>query len=108
MLTLTGLSAKAFTIAAEAALFTEAYCLPQEAMNALDTAKFWTGIVAGSFAVVALILVGIGMFFSGRRGDGGEMLTKLGWWIGGAVLISAATGIASIFIQVPQNCIPIG
>lgn len=108
MFALTEVGAQALTMAGKTALFTEPYCLPQDAMNALDTAKFWVGIVAGALAVVALILIGIGLFFQGRRGDGGEMLGRLGWWIGGAVLISAAAGLATIFIQVPENCIPIG
>jgi hypothetical protein len=73
-------------------------CLPGQVTTALDTAKFWCMLVGAGLAVVALILVGIGMFFQHRRGDGGEMLKALGWWIGGAVLISAAAGIAAVFI----------
>lgn len=84
----------------------EPYCLPAEAINALDTAKFWTQIVAVALAVVALIMIGIGMFFSARRGDGGEMIKSLGWWIGGVVLIAAASGIVSIFLSPDGNCVP--
>lgn len=86
-------------------VFTAPYCLPAEATNALDTAKFWTQTVAVALAVVALIMVGIGMFFQHRRGDGGEMLKALGWWIAGVVLISAAAGIVSIFLTVPADCV---
>ena len=81
------------------------YCLPADAQNALDTAKFWTQLVAVALAVVALIMVGIGMFFQHRRGDGGQMLSALGWWIGGVVLIAAASGIVSLFLVVPTDCI---
>lgn len=73
-------------------------CMPTQVTTALDTAKFWCTVVAAGLAVVALILVGIGMFFQHRRGDGGEMLKALGWWIGGVVLVSAAAGIATVFI----------
>lgn len=82
------------------------YCLPDAAQNALDTAKFWTQIIAVALGVVALIMIGIGMFFSSRRGDGGEMIKSLGWWIGGVVLIGAASGIVSIFLRPAEGCIP--
>ncbi|MDO4144112.1 hypothetical protein [Clavibacter michiganensis] len=86
----------------------EAYCLPGKAQDALDTATLWTRIVAIALGVIALIILGIGMFFSGRRHDGGETLKGLGWWIGGAALISAAAGVASIFLgAVSSNCKPI-
>ncbi|WHE37831.1 TrbC/VirB2 family protein [Microbacterium sp. BDGP8] len=81
------------------------YCLPTEAQNALDTARFWVQIAAVALAVIALILVGIGMFFQHSRGDGGQMLSRLGWWIAGVVLVAAASGIVSIFLQVPTDCI---
>lgn len=83
----------------------EPYCLPADAQNALDTAKFWTQIVAVAMAVIALIMIGIGMFFSSRRGDGGEMLRSLAWWIAGVVLIAAASGIVAIFLTAPEGCI---
>lgn len=81
-------------------------CLPTQVTTALDTAKFWCTIVAAALAVVGLILIGIGMFFQHRRGDGGEMLKSLGWWIGGAVTVAAAAGIASVFIPSgTANCV---
>ncbi|AMM22911.1 hypothetical protein AX769_22530 (plasmid) [Frondihabitans sp. PAMC 28766] len=90
-------------------ILAEAYCLPAKAQNALDTAHLWTLIVAGALGVIALILVGVGMFFQQRHGDGGQMLKSMGWWIGGAVLIGAATGIASIFLgSASSNCTQIG
>lgn len=83
-----------------------AYCLPQDAMNALDTAKLWTTIVAAALSVVALIMIGIGMFFQHSRGDGGQMIRTLGWWIGGAVLVAGASGIATIFVNAASsNCV---
>jgi hypothetical protein len=83
----------------------QAYCLPGKATDALDTATLWTRIVAIALGVIALIILGIGMFFSGKRHDGGETLKGLGWWIAGAALIGAATGIASIFLgSISANC----
>lgn len=76
----------------------EAKPLPQEVYNVLDTLKLWMGIIAGSLAIIALILVGIGMFFARSRGDGGEMLQKLGWWIAGVTLIATASGLVAVFL----------
>lgn len=73
-------------------------CMPGQVTTALDTAKFWCTVIGAGLAVVALIMIGIGMFFQHKRGDGGEMLKGLGWWIGGVVLVAAAAGIASVFI----------
>ncbi|MCA4135472.1 TrbC/VirB2 family protein [Arthrobacter sp. M4] len=73
-------------------------CMPTQVTTALDTAKFWCTLIGAGLAVVALIMIGIGMFFQHKRGDGGEMLKGLGWWIGGVVLVAAAAGIAAVFI----------
>lgn len=83
----------------------QAYCLPGKAQDALDTASLWTRIVAIALGAIALIILGIGMFFSGKRHDGGETLKGLGWWIGGAALIGAAAGVTSIFLGATSaNC----
>ncbi|MGK9149521.1 conserved hypothetical protein [Plantibacter sp. T3] len=84
------------------------YCMPEAAQNALDTGVFWMRIVAVSLGVIALIMIGIGMFYSARRGDGGEMLSKLGWFIAGLIVVSAAAGIVSIFLATPTGCTPGG
>lgn len=73
-------------------------CMPTQVTTATDTAKLWATIIAASLAVVALILLGIGMFFQHRRGDGGDMLKALGWWIGGVTLVAGAAVIAALFI----------
>jgi len=86
----------------------QAYCLPQEAMNALDTGKFWTMIIAVAAAVIGLLIIGIGAFIDHQRGEGHAILKKLMIWIIAAAIISAASGIANTFIQVPTDCIPLG
>lgn len=83
------------------------YCLPQAATDALDTAQFWAKIVAAALAVVALIFVGIGIYFQSGQHDGGNMMKKLGWWIFGVTIASAAVGIAQIFIHAPTDCTPV-
>lgn len=85
----------------------EAYCLPDKAQNALDTAVLWTKIVAAVMGTVSLMLIGIGWFFQGNRHDGGAMFKSLGVWIGGAVLIGAAAGIAALFLgSITGSCTP--
>ncbi|MFK4299431.1 hypothetical protein ABH924_004614 [Arthrobacter sp. GAS37] len=73
-------------------------CLPDQAQNALDTFKLWSLIVAGAMAVVTLIFVGVGWWFEHKRGDGGAMMKSLLIWIGGAVLVAIAAGVAAAFI----------
>jgi hypothetical protein len=87
------------------AVVAEAYCLPAKAQNALDTAQLWTLIVAIALGSVSLVMIGIGWWFSSRGHDGGEMFKSLGKWIGGAVLIGGASGIATVFLgSVSSNC----
>jgi hypothetical protein len=86
---------------------TAAYCLPKAAMDAIDTFKLWAMIVAGCAAVVSLIMVGIGMWMQHRRQDGGQVMGQLAIWIFGAILVTAASAIAGIFVRYPTDCIPL-
>lgn len=81
----------------------QAYCPPKEFTNGLDTAKFWTTLVAVAAGVIGLIIIGIGLFFEHNRHDGGQMMKKLFGWMLGAVIVSAATTIASIFLNVTTS-----
>lgn len=83
----------------------DAYCLPKNAQNALDTAKFWTAIAGGALAVIALMMVGVQIFMHNRRGDGTEIIKGIGYWILGVTVFAAAAGIASIFIPSAGNCV---
>jgi len=91
---------------ATAKIYARPYCMPQAMTDAMDTAKFWTLGVAVVLAVIGLILIGVGMFFQHRRGDGGEMLKSLGWWIGGVITVAAAAAIVGIFLNPPTDCTP--
>ena len=55
----------------------------------------WVKWIGFGLAGIAVILVGIQMFFNSRRGEGGEHAGKLGWVLGGIILIGAAAGIVS-------------
>lgn len=82
---------------------TKPLCMPDQVTTVMDTAKFWTTLIGGSLAVVGLILIGIGMFFQHRRGDGGEVMKSMGWWIAGALILGTAGVIAGIFIPSGQT-----
>ena len=82
---------------------TKPLCLPNQVNTVMDTAKFWATLIGGALAVVGLILIGIGMFFQHRRGDGGEVMKSMGWWIGGALILGTAGVIAGIFIPGGQT-----
>lgn len=81
------------------------YCLPANVTTALDTAKFWTMIVAVAAAVIGLVMIGIGALLGNERGDGHQLLKKFMGWIIGAAVVAGASGIASAFINVPTNCV---
>lgn len=72
--------------------------LPKEMTDALDTIKMWVGIIAGAMAVIALIMVGIGLMFAHQRQDGGQKLQSLGWWIAGCVIVATAAGLTAVFL----------
>lgn len=76
--------------------------LPQAMTDALDTVKMWVLIVAGAMAVIALIMVGIGLMFAHQRQDGGQKLQSLGWWIAGCVIVATAAGLTAVFLPTGQ------
>ncbi|WP_440681936.1 hypothetical protein [Clavibacter nebraskensis] len=85
-----------------------AYCFPQKMQDAMDTAKFWAIIIAAGLGAIALITIGIGMLFSGKRHDGGETLKSLGYFIGGTSLIGGASAIVAVFLTIgTTGCTPV-
>ncbi|WP_316318848.1 hypothetical protein [Clavibacter michiganensis] len=86
-------------------IVSQAYCFPGKAQDALDTGQLWAKIIGISLGIISLLLIGIGMFFGGERRDGGEMLKRLGWFIGGSAVFAGAAGIAAIFLgSVASDC----
>lgn len=77
---------------------TKPLCLPGQVTTVMDTAKMWTLLIGGGLAVVGLAMLGIGMFFQHSRGDGGDAMRKMGWWIAGALIVGCAGVIAGIFL----------
>ncbi|WP_417221235.1 TrbC/VirB2 family protein [Arthrobacter sp.] len=87
------------THAARAAnIMAEPKPLPSEVTDSIDTVVFWVQGIGGGIAVIGLLFVAIGGFFSHRHGQGAEFIGKVGWWIAGAVLFGLAGVIAPIFL----------
>ncbi|MFC2302884.1 hypothetical protein C0Z14_06145 [Rothia aeria] len=77
---------------------------PKEMCDGLDTMQAWVTGIAASLGVIGLVIIGAGMFFSHRHESGEGAFKKIGWWIGGAIVVTAAVGIASVFIAGKLNC----
>lgn len=77
---------------------------PQQMCDGLATAQAWTTGIAVTAAVIGLVLIGIGMFFSHRHENGSSLFAKVGYWALGATFVSTATAIAGAFITGSLNC----
>jgi hypothetical protein len=53
----------------------------------------WIKWIGFALAGVGIVIVAIRMFFSSRRGEGGEHVGALGWILGGVIIIGAGAGI---------------
>ena len=79
-------------------LSAEAKPLPKPVTDGLDTIRNWVQIIGGSIAVIALMILFIGLFFAHRGGQGQEFMAKAGWWLVGAMGFGLAAVIAPIFL----------
>ena len=79
-------------------LTTEAKPLPKPVTDGLDTIRNWVQIIGGSIAVIALMILFIGLFFAHRGGQGQEFMAKAGWWLVGAMGFGLAAVIAPVFL----------
>lgn len=80
-------------------LTAEAKPLPQQVTDGLDTIRLWVQLIGGSIAVIALMILFIGLFFAHRGGQGQEFMGKAGWWVCGALGFGLAAVIAPIFLS---------
>lgn len=53
----------------------------------------WAAWVGLAVCVLGVIIAGGSMAVSSRRGEGGEHMSKLGWVLGGCIIIGAASGL---------------
>ena len=53
----------------------------------------WAAWIGLAVCVLGVIIAGASMAVSSRRGEGGEHMSKLGWVLGGCIIIGAASGL---------------
>ncbi|MDE9366564.1 hypothetical protein PZ938_13205 [Luteipulveratus sp. YIM 133132] len=58
----------------------------------------WVKWIALGLCVIALIGAGVSMAMGSRRGDGGEHLQKVGYVLGGVMVISAAVSLIGFLV----------
>jgi type IV secretory pathway VirB2 component (pilin) len=58
----------------------------------------WIAWVAVVLCVIGVIVAGIGMLFAGRRGEGGEQASKLGWVLAGSIVIGGASALVGAVV----------
>lgn len=58
----------------------------------------WVKWIALGILVVALIIAGVRMAFGAGRGEGGEHASRIGWVLGGVMIVSGAVAIVSWFV----------
>lgn len=80
-------------------LSAEAKPLPPAVTDGLDTIRNWVQTVGGSIAVIGLMMLFIGLFFAHKHGHGQEFMSKVGWWLVGAMGFGLAAAIAPIFLS---------
>lgn len=72
--------------------------LPKPVTDGLDTVQFWVQTIAGSLAILGLLILFIGLFFASRHDKGTQFMSAAGWWLVGAVGVSSAVTLAPIFV----------
>ncbi|RRD47676.1 hypothetical protein EII35_14570 [Arachnia propionica] len=58
----------------------------------------WVKWVSLGILVMALIIAGVRMAFGAGRGEGGEHASRIGWVLGGVMIVSGAVSIISFFV----------
>jgi hypothetical protein len=58
----------------------------------------WASGIGLALGVLGVIIAGIGMLIVWNRGQGGDHLAKLGWVLGGCIIITGAGGIVRAFV----------
>jgi len=61
--------------------------------DGLVTIIKWAAWIGLAVCVLGVIIAGASMAVASRRGDGGEHMSKLGWVLGGCIIIGSASGL---------------
>ncbi len=70
----------------------------------MDTFIGWFQWFAGGLAVVGLIIIGVGMWFSYQHNGPMRLIEKILFWVGGCVFVAMATAIAGVFVSRGTIC----
>lgn len=71
--------------------------IPPQAAGLL-TVLNWASGIGLVLGILGVIIVGIGMVIQLRHGEGGQSMAKLGWVLGGCIVITGASGIVRAFV----------
>lgn len=64
----------------------------------LVTILKWAAWVGLAVCVLGVIIAGAMMAISSRRGEGGEHMSRLGWVLGGCIVIGSASGLVGALL----------
>lgn len=71
--------------------------VPEQARGLL-TVLNWASGIGLVLGVLGVIIVGITMVIQLQRGEGSQSIAKLGWVLGGCIIITGAAGIVRAFV----------
>ena len=77
---------------------------PKDVCDGMDTFIGWFQWFAGGLAVVGLIIIGVGMWFSYQHNGPMRLIEKILFWVGGCVFVAMATAIAGVFVSRGTIC----
>ena len=86
------------------AAYAEMKKAPKEMCDGMDTFIGWFQYFAGGLAVVGLIIIGVGMWFSYQHNGPMRLIEKVLFWVGGCVFVAAAAAIAGVFVSRGTIC----
>jgi type IV secretory pathway VirB2 component (pilin) len=58
----------------------------------------WAAWIAFGVCVLGVIIAGGAMAMGSRRGEGGEHMSRLGWALGGCIVIGAASSLVGALV----------
>lgn len=62
----------------------------------------WVKWISLGILVIAVMVAGVRMAFGAGRGDGGEHASRIGWVLGGVIIVAGAFSIVSWFVASSQ------
>jgi len=66
--------------------------------DGLVTILKWVFYIASAMCVLGVLIAGGMMAVSVQRGSGGEHVSRLGWALGGCIVIGAASGLVAALL----------